>query len=159
MRRRTALKSISVIAAGAALFPSCSESLILTQLPEEDLAFNAAQGTWLEAISEAILPMGDKSITTLESLPAFVAQHFNVLSPIEDLTTFVNGYNLCTEEMKGIYESDTKELTSAQIISYFTDQLAEPETPVAPMDEVSKLNMEAKKLLSLIHISEPTRPY
>ncbi|GEM_PF-3237190 len=146
MRRRTALKSITVIAAGAALFPSCSESLILTHLPEEDLAFNGAQSTWLEAISEAVLPKGDRSLTTLESLPTFVAQHLNVLSSKKDLTTFVNGYNLCTEEMKGIYESETKELTSAQIISYFTDQLAVKETPVEPVDELSELSNEAKKM-------------
>ena len=146
MRRRSALKSISVLAAGAALFPSCSESLVLTPLPGENLALNSSQSTWLEAVSEAVLPRTDKTWTTQEAFPRFVTQYLNLLAPAEDLTTFVNGYNLCTEEMSSIYESEAGKASPAQIISYFRDQLRDPVTETAPVDEITELNVAAKKL-------------
>ncbi len=146
MRRRTAIKGISVLAAGVALLPSCSESLVLTHLPEEDLDFNTVQGTWLEAISEAILPKGDSPLNTLETFPSFVAQHLNVLAPAEDLTTFVNGYNLCTEEIASIYESDTDDISPSQIVSYFTDQLSMQKVATASPDDQTEVDEEPKKL-------------
>lgn len=126
MKRRSAIKSIAIVTAGAALFPSCSDGLTIALAEGEKLSFTPNQQVWLEAISEALLPKGDKSFTTLESFPDFASKMLNFSTEAKDISTFVNGYNLCTEEMKNIYESGTKELSPEQIVAFFTTQLESP---------------------------------
>ena len=123
MKRRSAIKSIAILTAGAALFPSCSDGLTVALSEGEKLGFTPHQQVWLETISEALLPKGDKSFTTIESFPAFASKMINYSAEAKDISTFVNGYNLCTEEIKNIYESEAKELSPEQIVEFFSTQL------------------------------------
>jgi len=159
MRRRTALYNLSLITAGAALLPSCSDGLQLTWDNSKSLVLTPDQSTWLSSMSEAIVPNGDRTLTTFESLPDFVSKMVSFGHDKEEISTFVNGYNLCTDELKNIYESDTSELTSEQIIEYFVNQL-EPEENTEEVDEQSLLNAKAKtffarrlRALSIQHVT------
>jgi len=160
MKRRTAIKSLSLVAAGAALFPSCSDQLDLVLSPGQKLSFNQQQGVWLEAISDAILPKGDRVLTTFESFPKFISKMLTFSSSEEDISTFVNGYNLCTGDVKNIYDSDTKKIASEQIIEYFEQQLS----PQGPLnndvdDEAMKISAAKKSFcqkmrgLSIQHLT------
>jgi len=146
MNRRRALQSITVIAAGAALLPSCTDSLILNLDPQTPLQFSANQSTWVKSISEAILPKGDRTLTTFEDFPAFVGKMIDFTSSQEDKSTFVNGYNLCISDLRNIYESDLDEVTPDQIITYFEEQLNTAIPEDENIDAVALQNQKSKKL-------------
>ena len=150
MKRRTAIKSLSAIVAGIALFPGCSDGLTIEFDPTKNFEFDNNQGVWLEAISEAILPKNGQTLTTLEKLPDFVSKMIAFSQPDEDQLAFYSGYNLCTEEIKTLHEISASELTAEQIISYFSVQL-ENEIPEIDEthDEITVQQIEDKKFFCL----------
>lgn len=146
MKRRIAIKSLSALVAGIALFPGCSDGLIIEFDPTKGFEFDSNQRIWIQAISEAILPKDGQALTTLEELPDFVSKMIAFSKTEKEQLEFYNGYNLCTEDIKQLYETSASELTSDQIISYFSSQL-ESKLPVIDEthDEIAVQQVENKK--------------
>jgi len=123
MKRRTAIKGLSTIAIGISLFSSCSDNLNLEHNISEGIQLNKDQGLWIESISDAILPKEGLQQTTFETFPEFVSKMIPFEKSAEDQKTFVAGYNLCTEDIKKMFESNVTKVTSVQIIEYFDNVL------------------------------------
>lgn len=119
MQRRLALKSITTICLGVALLPGCQDQLFIDPLQATTLNFNSAQGKWIDALSEAMLPKKDITLTTFETLPEFIAKMIPFHSTSEDQQSFLNGYNVLTKEMSEEFDVAPDDLTSEQIISKF----------------------------------------
>jgi len=161
MTRRTMVQSMSAIAAGIALFPGCGDGLHLDYLAENEISFNKNQSIWIEAMSEAILPKGGRTLTTYETLPQFVSKmmSFDNSTDEQEQTQFYSGYNLCTEDIKTLFEASTKNLTPEQIISYFDGQLKPKEdgpisTDVVKVDEQRDKTFFCQRLrrLAITHL-------
>ncbi len=146
MKRRSAIRNISAIAAGIALFPGCSDGLKLSYEDGRELTFDDNQQVWIEAISEAILPKKDLTLTTFESFPEFVTKMISFSKSSEDQTRFVNGYNKCTEDIKTIYKTAADQVTPEQIVSYFEDQLKEDVIAAEKLDEDIIIDNTEKKM-------------
>ena len=146
MKRRTAIKNVSALVAGIALFPGCGDGLTIEFDTMERLEFGKNQKVWIEAMSEAILPKDGQSLTTFEELPDFVSKMIAFGKSRKEQKEFYNGYNLCTQDIKLIHDTEASELTPKQIISYFSSQL-ENEIPDIDEshDEIAIQQLEDKK--------------
>lgn len=124
MNRRSSLKSLGVIAAGLALLPSCSDGLPLTLGPDGTFALDANQSTWINSLSQAILPYGDRAIETLEDFPTFIQKMIHQTSNPKKIASFVSGYNIATDQLKEIYNTSAANIKPSDVIEYFTKVVA-----------------------------------
>ena len=123
MRRRKAIRNIGIISAGLALLPSCGDRLLLAQVGEKAITFSDQQQIWLNALSEAILPKSDLTLTTYEPFPDFISKMITHLDQPEEQISFGHGYNNCTEEIRKLYNSNVEKITPEEIIDYFQSLL------------------------------------
>lgn len=123
MKRRNAIKSLSALTLGITLFPGCSDGLAFNIKNGQINSFSDNQKIWINAMSDAILPKRDEVLTTIETFPDFVLKMISFNKSVEDQTSFFNGYNQCTSDIKDLYEISTKKLTSDQIVNYFSSIL------------------------------------
>lgn len=119
MNRRSAVKSMTVLGVGISLFAGCTDHLILSDDLQQGLTFNPSQRQWIDAISEAILPKSDLTTTTFESFTDYVAKMVAFRLTPEEQLSFVNGYNLCTTDIQGMYDVSTRDIDPEQIITFF----------------------------------------
>lgn len=133
MRRRTALTNIGVISAGILLFPGCRDHLQLDWSQNKPLSLNEKQQIWIAAISESILPKSDLNLTTYESFPEFVTKMIRFDKSEHEQSSFVAGYNLCTQEIKNLFDNTVSEVQAEEIIQYFSNILeAEADSEMSP---------------------------
>jgi len=143
MNRRTSLKSLGVIAAGIALLPGCSDGLTLEVMEGESLGLSAPQATWINALSQAILPYGDHAIETLESFPDFITNMITQTYSDKGQSDFVSGYNAVTTSLKTKINSSTEKILPKEMIEYFKSTAAATEE--ATMTEEQKLQLVVSK--------------
>ncbi len=141
MERRKALKGLAALAAGLTLLPGCRDKLQIEVRANKKLELNDAQSTWIEAISEAILPKDDVVFTTYESFSKYISKMVTFRNSEEAQVAFINGYNSCTRDISIIYETRTSKIKPQQIISYFERILGDQE----PLLNTSPEEMKVQK--------------
>lgn len=146
MRRRSAIKGISALAVGIALFPGCSDGLTIDTTQPNFLSWDSKQGKWLEAISDAILPKAGREFTTLETFPNFVAKMLAFQKTEEEKLAFMNGYNHCTADIKEIFKTAAAKVEPDQIVTYFGDIISGKPKEETVLDEVQILMNKEKKV-------------
>ncbi|MEL6390550.1 MAG: gluconate 2-dehydrogenase subunit 3 family protein [Bacteroidota bacterium] len=132
MNRRKAIGSLGAIAAGLTLLPACNDRLRLSQDDEGQIAFSSTQATWLGALSAAILPVSE-DIERPEAFETFVTRMINEVRSPAQRNSFINGYNLVTDHMKTMFNSNLKKITPDQMISFFKSPIVNlPEDSLDP---------------------------
>lgn len=140
MKRRNALKGLSALTIGITLFPSCNDGLTLNISEGKIAPFSKNQGIWINSISEAILPKGEDVITTYEPFPDYVFKMIHFDHSKKDQGSFFNGYNVCTREIKNLFDSKTDEISEEQIVDYFTSILKKEKINTVELTELEQQN-------------------
>jgi hypothetical protein len=111
MNRRTAIRNVAIISAGAALLPSCHDADKIS-LPLKHLSVTGSQGKMLAALSETIIPTthtfpGAKELKSHE----FVLIMVDDCASPEEQKKFINGLKsfeeLCKEKWDRAFENCT----------------------------------------------------
>ena len=142
MKRRTAIKGISILTGSIILAQGCSDRILIELSPDQAFQLNQRQANWIEVISEAILPKEDKTFTTYDNFPNFVSKMIPFNYKSKETESFIAGYNACTEDIKELYNS-VSDVKDSEIVEYF--KKINELTPSQPMDEESQLVLADKK--------------
>ena len=114
MRRRAAIRNLVIISAGAAVLPSCMESVKPGPV-YKNLTITASQFGLLESLVEVIIPStpnfpGARALKSHE----FVLTMMNDCAKPEDRQTFVSGLKLFEDYCKTTWNKDFAEATNEQ---------------------------------------------
>src|ERR1044071_1554699 len=82
MNRRTAIRHAVLLAAGAALLPSCTNSDKAASIPLKNLSLTGAQEDMLAALSETIIPKTNNFIGASD-----LCSHEFVLTMVDDCSS------------------------------------------------------------------------
>ena len=119
MKRRTAIRNLTMFATGIALMPACN----LEEVPPTFSNFTLESKQWqlLQRLTSAILPTEGTEISTPESTPMFVLNMLNDCFKPEDIKKYLSGLKLFLQYVQDEYKMPFPNLNPQQNVLMLTE--------------------------------------
>ncbi|MEM6316855.1 MAG: gluconate 2-dehydrogenase subunit 3 family protein [Bacteroidota bacterium] len=117
MTRREAVRNILLLSTSAAFLPACNfeEGPVYANVPLE-----RGQRTFIELVTNAILPREGTEVMTLESTTDFILTMLNDCTSPEDIQKYLLGIKEFQQGVKSMYDTAFKRLDAEQQVDLFT---------------------------------------
>ncbi|MEO7960511.1 MAG: gluconate 2-dehydrogenase subunit 3 family protein [Ginsengibacter sp.] len=130
MDRRTSIKSLLVISAGAAIFPSCLQEGKKASITTRNLKISGADEELLSEVSESIIPKTDTPGAKDFSAHLFAIMMIDECAPPEDREKFQKGIKA--------FEDFSKKIANISFVKASPEQRAQILTSLETKKEVSE---------------------
>lgn len=127
MKRRTAIRNLTIFATGIAFMPSCD--LEETAPTFSNVSLEPKEWQLIQKLTKAILPKGETPISTPETTPMFVLNMLNDCFEAEDIKKYVSGLKLFLQYVQDEYKMPFQNLNTQQNVLMLTEITNSPIFP------------------------------